>query len=59
MLPALFEIHDVDGDLSDHNVGKMFGLSKVLTVHCDIVLNLDLIGISPCLLLYFVLNFHT
>ena len=24
--------HDVDGDLSDHNVGKIFGLSKILTV---------------------------
>ena len=28
MLPA--HIHDVDGDLSDHNVGKNFGLSKIL-----------------------------
>ena len=30
MVPAHF--HDVDGDLSDHNVGKIFGLSKILTV---------------------------
>ena len=30
MVPAHF--HDVDGDLSGHNVGKIFGLSKILTV---------------------------
>ena len=30
MIPAHF--HDVDGDLSDHNVGKIFELSKILTV---------------------------
>ena len=30
MVPAHF--HDVDGDLSDHNVGKIFGLSNILTV---------------------------
>ena len=29
-VPAHF--HDVDGDLSDHIVGKIFGLSKILTV---------------------------
>ena len=29
MVPALF--HDVDGDLPDQ-VGKIFGLSKILTV---------------------------
>ena len=28
MVPAHF--HDVDGDLSDPNVGKIFGLSKIL-----------------------------
>ena len=30
MVPAHF--YDVDGDLSDHNVGKIFGLFKILTV---------------------------
>ena len=30
MVPAHFQ--DVDGDLSDHNVGKILGLSKILTV---------------------------
>ena len=30
MVPAHF--HDVDGDLSDHNVGRIFGLFKILTV---------------------------
>ena len=30
MVPAHF--HDVDGDLSDHIVGKIFGLSQILTV---------------------------
>ena len=30
VLPAHF--HDVDGDLSDHNVREMFGLSKILTM---------------------------
>ena len=31
MVPAHF--HDVDGDLSDHNVGKILSkLSKILTV---------------------------
>ena len=30
MLPAHF--HDVDGNLSHHNVVKMFGLTKILTV---------------------------
>ena len=30
MVPANF--HDVDGDLSDHNVGKIFQLSNILTV---------------------------
>ena len=29
-VPAHF--HDVDSNLSDHNVGKIFGLSKILTV---------------------------
>ena len=29
MVPAHF--HDVDGELSDSNVGKMFGFSKILT----------------------------
>ena len=29
---VLAHFHDVDGDLSDHNVGKRFGLSKILTV---------------------------
>ena len=24
--------HDFDGDLYDHNVGKIFGLCKILTV---------------------------
>ena len=30
MVPA--DVHDVDGDLFDHIVGKIFGLSKILTV---------------------------
>ena len=30
MVPAHF--HDVDGELSDHNVGKIFRLSKTVTV---------------------------
>ena len=30
MVPAHF--HDVDGDLFDHNVEKLFGLSKILTI---------------------------
>ena len=30
IVPAHF--HDVDGDLSGHNVVKIFGLSKILTV---------------------------
>ena len=30
MLPAHF--HEVDGHLFDNNIGKMFGLSKILTM---------------------------
>ena len=33
MVPVHF--HDAAGDLSDHNVGKIFGLSKILTVLCS------------------------
>ena len=31
MVPA--HCHDVDGNLSDHNVGKISGLSKILMLH--------------------------
>ena len=30
MVPA--QTHDVDGELSDHDVGKIFELSKILRV---------------------------
>ena len=35
MVPA--HVHDVDADLSNQNVGKTFGLSKILPLSCDIV----------------------
>ena len=49
MVPAHF--HDVNGDLSDHSLGKIFGLSKILTV----IFSRILIGITRSLLLCFVL----
>ena len=32
--------HYVGGDLSGNNVGKIFGLFKILTMICDIVVSL-------------------
>ena len=55
MVPAHFE--DVDGDLSDHSGGKIFGLSK--NSDSDVVTSCFariLIGITRSLLLCFVLG---
>ena len=55
MLPAHF--HEVDGDLSDHNVGKnvwfLQNSDNDLVTSC---FNRDLIGITPSLLLNFMLG---
>ena len=52
MVPDNF--HEVDGDLSDHNVGKIFGLSKILTVTS--CFTRIWIGITRILLLCFALG---
>ena len=67
MVPAHF--HDVDGDLSDNNIWKILGLSKILQYmeNIRIIQNSDsdlvtscftciLIGITRSLLLCFVLG---
>ena len=55
MVPTHF--HDVDGELSDGNVEKMFGFSKILTAilkHRAFVVNL--VATTRSLLLYFMLD---
>ena len=54
LLPAHF--HEVDGDLFNHNIGKIFGLSKIENDPITSCFNRDLVGITPSLLLYFVLG---